>query len=139
MPHLLHIPPVAPAAIDHDLKLVSLSYSGFINGQNVIGDIFAHLRQMDAPWEYDIILDFSDYQGTVLTSDMENLAARWNAMAQGRDRGHLSALVSTDGLFKARMPLRKAAFPLRVTRLFSTVDEARQWIMDARAGNETSS
>jgi hypothetical protein len=123
---------------DDTLKLLTLSYSGFIMGQDIIGDIIAHTRRIADPWLYDIIIDFSDFEGTVLTSDMENLAARWNAVAQGRDHGRLSALVSTDALFKARMPLRKAAFPLRTVRLFATFAEAHQWIIETRSGEENS-
>lgn len=125
-------PACACVSLDEAERLISLSYSGYRESQSITGDIFAHIRALEAPWTYDILIDFSDYKGVVLTSDMETLAARWNAIAQGRDRGRLGALISTDSLFRARMPLRVAAFPLRTIRLFCTPEDARDWIRTER-------
>jgi len=115
-------------SIDEDHKLFVVRYIGEIGGEEINDSLLTQLSQVDKPWEYHTLIDMRRHDATVLSSEIEDLARRWNAMARGRDAGARIAVVSDDPLVHARQTLAQGMFPQRVMGYFHTFDEGLEWI-----------
>ncbi len=119
--------------VDEEAHMLILRYIGAIEGDEINLSMIEQLSRLDAPWTYDTIIDMRRYDNTVLASEIDELGMKWGMLAQGRDKGRLTAIVSEDPLVWARLPISQAAFPHRILQTFKTYDEGMDWI---RAGRE---
>ncbi len=119
-------------SVDDTLKLFVVRYIGEIPGEEINHSMLSQLAALEQPWEYDSIIDMRRHDATVLASEIEDLATKWNAMARGRDEGALTAVISEDPLVHARQNLTQTMFPARVMAYFHTFDEGLDWIKSVR-------
>ncbi len=120
-------------SVDEDHKLFLVRYIGDIEGEEINDNLLSQLSRLDKPWEYHTLIDMRRHDATVLVTEIEDLARRWNEMARGRDHGARIAVVSEDPLVHARQNLTQAMFPGRVMGYFYTFDEGLEWIKDTVA------
>jgi len=120
-------------SVDEDHKLFVVRYIGEIEGEAINDSLLEQLSRLDKPWEYHTLIDMRRHDATVLVTEIEDLARRWNQMARGRDHGARIAVVSEDPLVHARQNLTQAMFPGRVMGYFFTFDEGLDWIKDLAA------
>ena len=118
-------------SVDEDHKLFLVRYIGHIEGEEINDSLLAQLSSIDKPWEYHTLIDMRRHDATVLVTEIEDLAKRWNEMARGRDHGARIAVVSEDPLVHARQNLTQAMFPGRVMGYFYTFDEGLEFVKDA--------
>jgi len=121
-------------SVDEDHKLFVVRYIGEIGGEEINDSMMTQLSRLDKPWEYHSIIDMRRHDAAVLSSEIEDLANRWNAMARGRDSGASTAVISEDPLVHARQNLTQAMFPARIMGYFYTFDEGLEWIKEAASG-----
>jgi hypothetical protein len=122
-------------SVDEDHKLFVVRYIGEIGGEDINDSMLTQLSRLDKPWEYHSIIDMRRHDATVLSSEIEDLAKRWNEMARGRDHGARIAVISEDPLVHARQNLTQAMFPGRVMGYFYTFDEGLEWIKEVASQN----
>ena len=120
-------------SVDDANRIIMFRYIGGIDGGDVNVSMIDQLAQVDRPWEYDNIVDLRRHEGLVTANEIDELAHRWQSLAQGRDHGRLIAIVSDDPLVFARLPISRAAFSNRVVEGFALMEEALCWI-DAQRG-----
>lgn len=118
-------------SVDEDRRIIVLRYFGDLEGSEVNLTMMDHLSRLSEPWTYDSIVDLRRHNGTVTAAEIEELGMRWALLAQGRDTGRFTAVISQDPLVRARFALTEAAFPFRRMDIFDTFDEGIDWI-DAR-------
>jgi hypothetical protein len=117
---------------DHALKIFFVRYIGGIDGGDINDSMIDHLARVERPWEFDCVIDMRRHDGTVLATDIEDLAARWGQLAQGRDRGRRTAVISEDPLVRARLSVTQSLFPQRVMAHFENYDEGLEWLKTSR-------
>jgi len=122
-------------SVDEDHKLFVVRYIGEIGGEDINDSMLTQLSRLDKPWEYHSIIDMRRHDATVLASEIEELAKRWNEMARGRDHGARIAVISEDPLVHARQNLTQAMFPGRIMGYFYTFDEGLEWIKEVVSQN----
>lgn len=115
-------------SIDDAQKIFTVRYIGDIDGGEINDSMMSQLGQIEKPWEYDAIIDMRRHDGTVMASEIEELGMRWALLAQGRDQGRLTAVISEDPLVHARQSTTQSMFPHRITKIFSRLDEGLTWI-----------
>jgi hypothetical protein len=118
-------------SVDEDHKLFVVRYIGEIAGDDINDSLLTQLSRLDKPWEYHCLVDMRHHDATVLASEIEDLARRWNDMACGRDAGARTAVISDDPLVHARQAMTQALFPQRVMGYFHSFDEGLDWIKEA--------
>ncbi len=114
--------------VDDEHRILLMRYLGAIEGDEINLSMMQQVSQLDRPWLYDSIIDMRRFDGAVLTSDIEELGLRWALLAQGRDKGRLTAVISEDPLVRARQSLTQGAFPFRTLGYFENFDEGLEWI-----------
>jgi hypothetical protein len=119
-------------SVDDANRIIVFRYIGGIDGGDINVSMIDQLKQIDRPWDFDSIVDMRRHEGTVTAGEIEDLARRWQMLAQGRDQGRLIAIVSEDPLVFARLPISRAAFANRVVECFALMEEAMSWIEDQR-------
>jgi hypothetical protein len=119
--------------IDETQRMVTVRYIGAIDGDQVVREVLGAYQGLDRAWEYDCIWDLSRHAGVVGIRHNDALAQGWKNITGGRDAGRLTAVVSTDPLIDARLPLTQVMFPFRTVALFGNVEAARAWIEATRA------
>lgn len=122
-------------SVDQANKIFTIRYIGEIAGDEINQSLLHQVSQIDKPWDYDTIVDMRRHDGTVLSTEIEDLGKRWNLLAQGRDEGRLIAIISEDPLVHARQGQSQAMFPSRILKAFARLDEGLEWIY---AGRDTS-
>ena len=122
-------------SVDEDHKLFVVRYIGDIGGEEINESLLTQLSRLDKPWQYHTIIDMRRHDAAVLSSEIEDLAARWNEMARGRDSGARIAVISDDPLVHSRQSLTQALFPQRVMGYFYTFDEGLDWVKESAHGH----
>lgn len=117
-------------SVDENHKLFVVRYIGEIAGDDLNDSLLTQLSRLDKPWEYHSIIDMRRHDATVLASEIEDLARRWNQMARGRDTGSRTAVISEDPLVHARQATTQALFPQRVMGYFRSFDEGLDWVKE---------
>lgn len=125
--------------IDEAHRLVTVRYVGAICGDEIVPRMEAAYRALDRAWRYDCIHDLRRHTGRMDIRDNEALAECWHEVAGGRDVGRCTAIVSSDPLVDARLPLTQKLFPFRSLAVFGTLEAARSWIETVRAEAEATS
>ncbi|MFT4075451.1 MAG: hypothetical protein QM647_07950 [Asticcacaulis sp.] len=115
-------------SIDEANKTLIFRYIGNLTGDQLYGQIFDSLKEVESPWLYDFLVDARRLDGVILASDTEAFGHIWAELAKGRDRGRRIAVVSSDPLIRARKTLRDAIFPDRVSGVFETMEAATDWL-----------
>lgn len=118
--------------IDDVFHIIIVRYFGLIEGDEITESMMDHLARVEEAWSYDSIIDMRRYEGTVLITEIEELSQRWALFAQGRDGGCFTAVISSDPLVKARMPLTQAMFSTRNLANFDNFDQGLDWIKTQR-------
>ncbi|HEX7799368.1 MAG TPA: hypothetical protein VF402_03405 [Asticcacaulis sp.] len=124
--------PRVSLSVDKALNILTLRYIGDMDGATLYAQLLDQFLRVGDPWTYDLIVDFSRYEGVLLTSDNEAFGRVWEDLAQGRDAGRLMAIVSRDPLIIARKAVRAYIFPNFIIDSFITCAEAQDWICDHR-------
>ena len=124
--------PRVSLSVDKALNILTLRYIGDMDGATLYAQLLDQFLRVGDPWTYDLIVDFSRYEGVLLTSDNEAFGRVWEDLAQGRDAGRLMAIVSRDPLIIARKAVRAYIFPNFIIDSFITCAEAQDWICDRR-------
>ncbi len=122
-------------SVDEANKIFTIRYIGEIAGDEINQSLLQQVSQIDKPWDYDSVIDMRRHDGMVLATEIEELGKRWALLAQGRDHGRLTAIISDDPLVHARQGQSQAMFPHRVLKAFARLDEGLEWIY---AGRDTS-
>jgi len=117
-------------SIDEARKTLILRYIGDISGDRLYAQVLDYIHTVEAPWLYDFLVDTRRFDGVIQAADTEHIGQLWAGLAQGRDKGRRIAVVSTDPLIHARKSLRDAIFPHRRSAVFTTMDEALEWLAE---------
>ena len=118
---------------DAEHRILIVRYFGEIDGEQINTNVMQQIADVPEAWTYDSVIDMRRYESTVLVTEIEGLAMRWNQFAQGRDRGCFTAVISDDRLVRARLPLTQALFPVRILAQFSGFDEGLDWLKAQRS------
>ena len=118
--------------VDNDHRILIVRYIGDIDGEQINHSMMQQLTSVPEAWTYDSLIDMRRHDGTVLATEIEDLATRWNLFAQARDRGCFTAVISGDTLVRARLPLTQALFPTRTLAQFTGFDEGLDWLKAQR-------
>ena len=118
--------------VDESSRILIVRYFGQIEGDEINESLMDHLARVDGAWAYDSLIDMRRYEGTVLVTEIEELGHRWALFAQGRDRGCLTAIISSDPLVRARLSVTQSLFPMRVLENFGNFDQGLDWIKTQR-------
>ena len=118
--------------IDEARRIATVRYVGAINGDRIIPEVLAAYGALERPWEFDCVWDMRRHTGRTEIRDNEALSRGWLNLCGGRDAGRLTAVVSSDPLIDARLPLTQQLFPFRTVALFGTVEAAWDWIETSR-------
>jgi hypothetical protein len=124
-------------SIDEEMKLIIVRYIGDLDGDEVNTNMLQSFAKLDKPWTYDTIMDMRRFNGTIMTTEIEDLAKGWAQLVQGRDAGYLSAVISDDPLVRARFSITQSLFPQRILENFNTFDEGLNWIKTQRVSRDT--
>ncbi len=122
--------------VDETHKLLIARYSGLMSGAEIVTHLVDQAERIHEPWTYDHIFDTRRHDGVMLMTDMDTLAKRWARLAEGRDAGCMSAMISADPLNYARQSQRQVLFPGRIMGVFATFDEGLEWIKTVRGYNQ---
>jgi hypothetical protein len=114
--------------VDDAAKIIVLKFIGDITGEQIVDTYISKLVCAHDPWLYDFIVDHRAHSGLFSTKDMEKATAQWNALCQGRDKGRISVIVTTDPHIIARIPLTRAAAPQRRIEVFEDFDSALDFL-----------
>ena len=131
--------PRVSVTLDPSTRIATVRYVGAINGDVIVPEVLRLYGALDRPWTYDCIWDMRRHTGSTETRDNEALARGWQAMCGGRDIGRYTAILSSDPLIAARLPLTQRLFPFRTLAVFGTVEAARGWLEAARTETEAPS
>ncbi len=123
--------------VDEPTKLIIIRYVGHLDGPQVNESLIEQYKALERCWEYDNLIDLRRFEGLVLAADIEDLGQRWEALAQGRDKGQFSAIVSDDVHVHARFAITQAAFPNRTMAAFGDFDEGLDWLSQQRQAQRT--
>lgn len=115
-------------SIDAPRKTLIFRYIGNLTGPELYAQVLAHMATVDAPWEYDFLVDARRLEGIIQASDTEAFGKHWAELAQGRDDGRRIVVISEDPLIRARKSLRDAIFPNRFSTVVTTMNEALEWL-----------
>jgi hypothetical protein len=124
--------PRVSLSVDTVLNTLTIRYIGDMDGASLYAQLLDQFLRLGEPWTYDLIVDFSRYEGVLLTSDNEAFGKVWENLAQGRDAGRLMAIVSRDPLIIARKAIRAYIFPNFIIDVFNDCAEAQTWICRRR-------
>ncbi|MFT4075450.1 MAG: hypothetical protein QM647_07945 [Asticcacaulis sp.] len=119
---------------DKEARIVFIRYIGDVDGQTITETSISQFSDIEQVWAYDAIFDLRRFDGVLLSSELQELGDRWRALANGRDAGRRSAIITSDPFPMARLPATRAQFPGRVIDIFSTFDEGLEWIKSGRSG-----
>ncbi len=119
--------------VDEDHRILIVRYIGDIDGEQINHNVMQQIADVAEVWTYDSLIDMRRFENTVLVTEIEDLAMRWNGLAAGRDRGCFTAVISADPLVRARLPLTQALFPVRTLAQFGSFDEGLDWLKTQRA------
>lgn len=118
--------------VDEDHRILIVRYIGDIDGEQINHNVMQQIADVAEVWTYDSLIDMRRFENTVLVTEIEDLATRWNGLAQARDRGCFTAIISDDPLVRARLPLTQALFPVRTLAQFGNFDEGLEWLKAQR-------
>ncbi|MGA9659996.1 MAG: hypothetical protein WBQ60_12990 [Asticcacaulis sp.] len=118
--------------IDESIKTLIIRYIGTLDGDEVNESMISKLANVPDAWVYDSIIDMRRYEGTIMSSEIEELSLRWNLLAQGRDAGGCIAIISDDPLVRARLSTTRTFFPLRTLEVFDHFEDGCAWIKAKR-------
>lgn len=124
--------PRVSLSVNTALNILTIRYIGDMDGPNLYAQLLEQFLRLGEPWTYDLIVDFSRYEGVLLTTDNEAFGKVWENLPQGRDAGRLMAIVSRDPLIIARKAARADIFPNFVIDDFNDCAEAQTWICRRR-------
>ena len=124
--------PRVTLSVDKALNILTLRYIGDLDGAGLYAQLLEQFLQLGDPWTYDLIVDFSRYDGVMTAQDSESFGKVWANLAQGRDAGRLMAIVTRDPLIAARQSIRVSIFPNFLIDVFSDCAEAQSWIRQFR-------
>ena len=119
-------------AVDPTDLIVTVRYIGAIGGDHIVPAVLKGFAAVERAWDYDCIFDLSRHDGLVEIRDNDALARGWLNLTGGRDAGRRTAVVSSDPLIDARLPLIQPMFPFRTLMTFASVEAARGWLLASR-------
>jgi hypothetical protein len=119
-------------ALDETQGILVVRLHGAIEGKAFLDQLEAGLRATPEPWRYDYVTDMRRYDGMTLYSDLAAFSEIWNALAKGRDAGHLSAVITLNPVARARLPQTRNLFPCHIIEAFETFDEGLDWVLAHR-------
>eukprot|EP01042_Synura_sphagnicola_P028536 gene28536-36799_t len=91
-------------------------------------DLIDFVSAADAPWLYDIIIDFRRFESEISRDYIAFLTNKWRDLEAGRDQQKCMALVTNDYGLKLRLAQMMDVMPSRRISFFSSMDEALDWI-----------
>jgi hypothetical protein len=119
--------------VDEAQRIAWLRYYGDLQGDALLNEIKAGVEGVDAPWTYDFVIDMRRFEGVTMLNDLTSFAAYWAELCGSEDKGHFTAVITTNPLVRARMNVTSALFPKDVIEAFDTLDEGLEWIIQARS------
>ena len=125
--------------ISHDIdeanRLIIIRYLGDPEGASIVDTLLQHWTAMERPWDYDSVFDLRRFDGVLQAQELERLGKGWHQIAKSRDLGHMTAIISSDPLIRARQSVLAQIFPLRTMAVFDTFDEGLEWIKARRTAS----
>lgn len=115
-----------------DERHILLRPKGELSGTEIGESSLARILEMPDAFTYDRLLDLRRFDGASMSSELAAFGQTWRETAAGRDAGTRTAIVSTDPLFRVRLSFYREQFPEREIEVFSTFDEALDWLKSTR-------
>lgn len=117
---------------DTATRILFVRWIGDMPGRDIVDGMITQMKIMDEPWTYDMIIDLLRFEGHLHVAESDALGQVWRDLAQGRDAGRRSAIVTGDPLLAARLNMTRETFPGRTLAMFGQVQEALDWLASAR-------
>jgi len=95
-------------------------------------------QEIDQPWAYDRLIDMRKFSGSSSRSDIERFARVWNAWTRDIPEGRRIAFVTHCPEETARTMSQDNLYPKDTLRVFSTADEALDWLTGKAEDDEPS-
>lgn len=86
-------------------------------------------RKIDQVWDYNRIIDYRKFTGTIDYEDAQDFVRQWQEMAGSATYSSKVAFVTDDALELARATTYDHMTPDRV-RSFNTIDQALDWFAE---------
>ncbi|ADU15412.1 hypothetical protein [Asticcacaulis excentricus] len=94
--------------------------------------ILSSFLQQVEPWTFDLLTDMSGFEGFVPWPQLEEMADIWSHSVGVKDAGRAVAIVSQQNLIHERLDGYQELWPNREFKIFHTVDEASEWLLNRR-------
>ncbi len=118
--------------IDETRNLILFGISGQIDSAALTDRLIAVYDKLDAPWTYDRLFDYRRADGIVDFDEIQRLARWWHAKTGGISYSGRVAVIVNNPLDQARVHIVAELFPFEMRGSFFTLDEALDWLDDAR-------
>ena len=119
-------------ALDHVNKIVQLRFPNLNPNINVPKIILENFQALDAPWDYDLLSDMSEFDGFVPWEHLEDFADTWAALIKGKDRGRGVAIYSINPLIHERLDGYQELWPGREFKIVTSLSAGRDWLIQRR-------
>ena len=117
---------------DPATRILFVRWIGDMPGRDIVDGMIGHMKTMEQPWTYDMVIDLLRFEGHLHLPESDALGQVWRELAQGRDAGRRSAIVTGDPLLAARLSMTRETFPGRTLAMFGQVQEALTWLATAQ-------
>jgi hypothetical protein len=120
--------------VDPDRHVTVLRLAGDLDGQAVRARIEAFWQAHPEAIANHCVVDMRSYTGDLGYDDLATIALDWRKVAQGRDAGRGTAIVTNDRFAAFLMRAVALLFPTRRFALFAELDDAMQWLQGIPPG-----
>ncbi len=114
--------------VDPERRITVLRLVGDLDGGAVCAGIEAFWSAHPESIPNHCVVDMRNYTGNLAYDDLATIGTRWRVLAQGRDAGCGTAIVTHDRFATFLMRVVMLLFPTRRFALFADVDEAMNWL-----------
>ena len=95
--------------------------------------MLAAYETVEAPWQYNRLIDHRRFRGMIDYSDLQRIAAWWDKTMVNRTETPRVAMLTRQALTQARVGSSSGVFSPAHFRYFTGYDEALAWLSGAEA------
>lgn len=120
-----------------DVRIIVVRPVGAMTGPDFVDRLFEAYAGVEAPWTYNRLNDFRRFEGYISQANLEDIAARWKALAADHAYHAKVAVLSNDHHDRLRVPAASPMFPNETICLFGDFYEAMAWLKKPEPSAET--
>lgn len=119
-------------AIDEPNRILRVTARGLMQSDVFVDRCIAFFLNVDSPWRYNRLYDQTGCRGFASFDDLSRMSRVLNPLWAKAESPTRVAVANPSRLVEARMPLVSQLYEQPNHRVFATVEDAEDWLIDGR-------